>query len=170
MINNFYKRENQLQFFHKIYLKGLYITAVGRFVSSFPEDYYGPEIGLYKRWLIYRIAFLTAGKYSQRTFRGEDEYHSEYQYLLLSRRAAETNGFVTTSLFRHKTESLPADCRPELSYLCSMNLEYKRFYKTNHFLGNSTTDIIAYKFFHSLYEELCKIETKHVNTRIHRNI
>lgn len=135
MINNFYKRENQLQFFHKVYLIGLYLTAIGRFVSSFPGNYYGPEIVLYKRCLIYRMAFLTAGKYSQRTFMGEDEYHSKFQYLLLSRRAAETNGFVTTSLFRPKTESLPADCRPELSYLCSVDLEYKRILQNESTVG-----------------------------------
>lgn len=43
------QRENQLQFFYKMNLMGLYLTNYSwKTWSSFTDDYYGPEVGLIK--------------------------------------------------------------------------------------------------------------------------
>lgn len=63
----------------------------------------------------------------------------------------------------HSLQTVSLSCLTFVQWILST----REFCKMNHLLGNSTTDIIAYKFFTVYMRDFAKYKQKHINTHIY---
>lgn len=90
----------------------------------------------------------------------------------LSRRTAETNGFVYNPSFRHNTESLPQTVGMSCLICVQWTKDTRDFCKRHNFWGIITTDTFwIIIFFYSLYLGLHEMHMKpHEYTHMHTNV